>query len=166
MQADLAGEAMLKALHLDKDFDQSFEDKFSQLMPQSAYLAWVRAVLEANRFRRKFDARTLATVTILPLAQMWGRHFDAVVVPSCDERRLPARPRVQSDWSAAQREALQLPTADDAAAAQSKAWAWLCRQPSVHLLWQQMEGNELLSKSSLLQVLEACTSTIAASGWR
>jgi len=154
MQADLAGEAMLKALHLDKEFDQSFEDKFSQLMPQSAYLAWVRAVLEANRFRRKFDARTLATVTILPLAQMWGRHFDAVVVPSCDERRLPARPRVQSDWSAAQREALQLPTADDAAAAQSKAWAWLCRQPSVHLLWQQMEGNELLSKSSLLQVLE------------
>ncbi len=158
MQADLAGEAMLKALHLD----ESLDEKISTLMSQSAYLAWVRAVLEANRFRLKFDARassasddsTAATVTILPLAQMWGRHFDAVVVPSCDERRLPTRPRTASDWSAAQREALQLPAQDDAAAAQSKAWAWLCGQPSVHLLWQQMEGNELLSKSSLLQVLE------------
>jgi ATP-dependent helicase/nuclease subunit B len=130
-------------------------------MPQSSYLAWVRAVLEANRFRLKFDAQadsagedSATTVTILPLAQMWGRHFDAVIVPSVDERRLPARPRTQSDWSAAQREALQLRAPDDAAAAQSKAWAWLCSQPKVSLLWQQMEGNELLSKSSLLQVLE------------
>ncbi len=151
MQADLAGEAMLKALHLDASVDSPLLASDATSMPRSAYLAWVRAVLEANRFRLKFDA---AAVTILPLAQMWGRHFDAVVVPSCDERRLPARPARISDWSAAQREALQLPTKDDAAAAQSKAWAWLCGQPNVSLLWQQMEGNELLSKSSLLQVLE------------
>lgn len=151
MQADLAGQAMLKALHLDGSSAASLTANFSAPMLPSAYSAWVRAVLEANRFRLKFDA---ATVTILPLAQMWGRHFETVVVPSCDERRLPARPRLQSDWSAAQREALGLPTADDAAAAQSKAWAWLCSQPNVSLLWQQMEGNELLSKSNLLQVLE------------
>jgi ATP-dependent helicase/nuclease subunit B len=154
MQADLAGEAMLKALYVDTNF--------AMPMPQRGYLAWVRAVLEANRFRLKFDAKAdsagdddrAAIVTVLPLAQMWGRHFDKVVVPSCDERRLPARPRQKSDWSATQREALMLPTADDAAAAQSKAWAWLCSQPKVSLLWQQIEGNEKLSKSSLLEVLE------------
>lgn len=153
MQQDAAGEAMLKALHLNESLDSPLTANFAVPMTQSSYVAWIRAVLEANRFRLKFDAAT-ATVTILPLAQMWGRHFDAVVVPSCDERRLPARPRQQSDWSTAQREVLQLPTADDAAAAQSSAWAWLCSQPNVSLLWQQMEGNELLSKSSLLQVLE------------
>ena len=157
MQADLAGEAMLKALYVDPHFMNAH---FAKPMPYNAYVAWVRAVLEANRFRLKFDSkneeRDGATVTILPLAQMWARHFDAVVMPSVDERRLPARPRPTgtSDWSAAQREALALPTEDAAAAAQAKAWAWLCRQPNVSLLWQQMEGNELLSKSSLLQLLE------------
>ena len=164
IQSDLAGEAMLKALHVDAGADSPLVTSFVAPMPRSAYVAWVRAVLEANRFRLKFDARLdnageendvarAATVTILPLAQMWGRHFDAVVVPSCDERRLPARPHLKGDWSTAQREALQLPAQDDAAAAQSKAWAWLCSQSNVSLLWQQMEGNELLSKSSLLQVL-------------
>ena len=157
IEADLAGQAMLQALHLVSP-DQSVLAIFAAPMPRGGYVAWVRTVLEANRFRLKFEAKNeqsdALTVTILPLAQMWGRHFDAVVVPSCDDRRLPARPRTQSDWSVAQREALQLPTKDDAAAAQSKAWAWLCSQPNVSLLWQQMEGNELLSKSSLLQVLE------------
>ncbi len=164
IQSDLAGEAMLKALHVDAGADSPLVTSFVATMPRSAYVAWVRAVLEANRFRLKFDARLdnageendvarAATVTILPLAQMWGRHFDAFVVPSCDERRLPARPHLKGDWSTAQREALQLPAQDDAVAAQSKAWAWLCSQSNVSLLWQQMEGNELLSKSSLLQVL-------------
>jgi ATP-dependent helicase/nuclease subunit B len=130
--ADLAGQAMLKAMHLAIDAEAmapSVLANFFAPMPRTAYLAWVRAVLEANRFRLKFDARTdstrtenrASTVTILPLAQTWGRHFDAVVMPSCDDRHLPARPRLQSDWSAAQRAALTLPTADDAAAAQSKA---------------------------------------------
>jgi ATP-dependent helicase/nuclease subunit B len=154
MQADLAGEAMLKAMHVD----DATVDVYKAAMPRSAYVAWVRAVLEANRFRLSFDAKraqgTAAVVTILPLAQMWGRHFDAVVVPSCDEKRLPARPRQQSDWSAAQREALGLPTADDTATSHTKAWAWLCSQPKVSLLWQQMEGSESLSKSILLQLLE------------
>jgi ATP-dependent helicase/nuclease subunit B len=168
---DLAGQAMLKALHLRVDGEGAAPSalaSFAAPMPRTAYVAWVRAVLEANRFRLKFDARKgsfgqagetddagrAATVTILPLAQTWGRHFDAVVVPSCDDRHLPARPHQQSDWSAAQREALTLPTADDAALAQSKAWAWLCGLPSLSLLWQQMEGTEELQKSSLLQVLE------------
>ncbi len=167
--ADLAGQAMLKALHLAAvaEAEESVAAPavlayFSAPIPRTAYLAWVRAVLEANRFRLKFDVRTngagaanaTASVTILPLAQTWGRHFDAVVVPSCDDRHLPARPRVQSDWSAAQREALLLPTADDAALAQAKAWTWLCQQPHLSLLWQHMEGTEALQKSSLLQLLE------------
>jgi ATP-dependent helicase/nuclease subunit B len=149
--ADLAGQDLLKALHLD-----ALDMEFVMPMSRTAYLAWVRAVLEANRFRLKFEADAAAkvTVTALPLAQTWGRQFDAVFVPSCDDRHLPARPRLESHWSAAQRQALTLPAADDAAVAQAKAWAWLCSLPSVSLLWQQSEGDEELQKSSLLQVLE------------
>jgi len=158
---DLAGQAVLQALHLAAELPAVLATRATP-MTRMAYTAWVRAVLEADRFRLKFEAepvqesesRVATTVTILPLAQTWGRHFDAVVVPSCDERHLPARPHQQSDWSAAQREALLLPSADAAMEAQAKAWDWLCAQPSVHLLWQHLEGEEALQKSSLLQTLE------------
>ncbi len=153
MQLDTAGATLCKALWIDPPVDAR--------MPYAAFVRWVRAVLEASRFRLIWRGESAdssgvmeMTVTILPLAQTWGRHFDAVIVPSVDDKHLPARPRVQSDWSTAQREALQLLTADDAALAQSKAWAWLCGLPNVSLLWQQTDDAEALQKSSLLQVLE------------
>jgi ATP-dependent helicase/nuclease subunit B len=154
MQFDAAGEAMCKALWMDAIPDPAIGARMSY----KAFVQWVRAVLEASRFRITWRGESTdsdeATVTILPLAQTWGRRFDAVIVPSCTEAHLPARPRVQSDWSMAQREALCLLTSDDAAAEQSKAWVWLCSLLNVSLLWQQMDGAEALQKSSLLQVLE------------
>jgi ATP-dependent helicase/nuclease subunit B len=45
-------------------------------------------------------------------------------------------------------------TSSDTAAAQSKAWKWLCSLPSVSVLWQRMQGGEQLAKSGLLQLLE------------
>ncbi len=152
---DEAGQAMVRALWLPLPSDPK--------MSYAAFLQWVRAVLEASRFRLPWApsepsdvalAPSSPVVTVLPLAQTWARHFDEVLIPGCDERFLPARPRLNSDWSAAQREALQLPSADDAASAQARAWEWLTHQPSVKLLWACKEGNEALQPSSLVQRLD------------
>ncbi|MEY4295071.1 MAG: hypothetical protein RLY82_759, partial [Pseudomonadota bacterium] len=70
-QQDAAGQNMLEALFL--------EIPQSDLVPNArlsyvSFVQWVRAVLEASRFRLKWDsdASSTATVTILPLAQTWG----------------------------------------------------------------------------------------------
>ena len=164
-ETDAAGQALLEAMHIENDQALnrlSAIDGANTKMPLQAFIQWVRAVLEASRFRPTPDTTaranpssdSLFTVTILPLPQLWGRSFDAVILPGCDNGRLPARPMLTGDWRVAEREALNLLTAETALAAHQKAWDWVCAQTHVTMLWHTSEGGENLQQSVLLQRLQ------------
>ena len=51
---------------------------------------WVQDVLEAGSFKPPYPLQE--QVVILPLSQLLARSFAAVVIPGCDETRLPASP--------------------------------------------------------------------------
>jgi ATP-dependent helicase/nuclease subunit B len=167
-EQDDAGQAVLAALHIasEKALQQlSVIDGAQSKMPLPAFIQWVRAVLEASRFKPTTTSNSTGqgdeaqvasdvTVTILPLPQLWGRTFDAVILPGCDEGRLPARPDLAGDWRASEREALKLLTTQAALAAHQKAWDWVCAQPNVTMLRHTNEGSEALSQSVLLQRLQ------------
>ncbi|MGJ4748841.1 hypothetical protein ACQV5M_20940, partial [Leptospira sp. SA-E8] len=76
--------------------------------------------LEAAIFKPAYPLQE--QVVLLPLAQMLGRDFAAIVLPGCDERSLSAAPEPTGLWTAAQRTALGLPTREQLQAAQRAAW--------------------------------------------
>lgn len=158
MQQDPAGDAVLQALLLkaSQPCPELLESRFSY----SQLKQWVRAVLESSRFipaaapQRDAAGSPQIVVTILPLTRVWGRCFDAALVPGADARRLSASPKRVSTLSASQRQLLGLMSPEAAAQMQAQAWQWLTQLPSVHVLWPQFEGDEALQKSSLLELLE------------
>jgi RecB family exonuclease len=92
---------------------------------------------------------------VAPLAQLRARPDDALVLPGCDEKRLPAAPEPLGPWSEAQRSAWGLPTREALAAAQRAAWRSAMQLPAVDLLWRSSdEGGEPLLPSPLLQALQ------------
>ncbi len=149
--ADAAGDAVLAALRLHEGAEGDFAD-----MPRrtdlNAFTAWVNHALEAASFKPAHPART--QVVILPLSQLLGRAFDAVVLPGCDEVRLPVSPEPTGAWTAAQRAALGLPSREAMAAASRAAWDYALRSPHLDLLWRQSEGGEHLLPSGFVQALE------------
>ena len=92
---------------------------------------------------------------VLPLTQLLGRPFAALVLPGADEQRLPAAPEPPGPWSAAQRQALHLPTREDLRDAQAAAWALALRVPQVDVLWRHTDDSgEPLLPSPLVQSLQ------------
>jgi ATP-dependent helicase/nuclease subunit B len=156
-ESDAAGQAMLAALHIANDQTLnrlSAIDGANTKIPLQAFIQWVRAVLEASRFRPESAVMQQQSVTILPLPQLWGRTFDAVILPGCDNGRLPARPTLSGDWRISEREALNLVTAEAALTAHQRAWDWVCAQPFVTMLRHTSEGSESLQQSVLLERLQ------------
>ena len=118
------------------------------------FRAWVREVLEAVNFLPE-PPQGPPDVVVLPLYQLVGRGFGAVVVAGCDDQRLPAVPELAGSWSAEQRAALGLPSRDDAAAAQRAAWRAALQAPQCELLWRRADaGGEPVRRSPLVQLLE------------
>ena len=104
--ADVAGIEVIAALHLD-------DRRRGRRLPQARALhAWPssppgRATCSRPRASCPcLPAPTRRRSSILPLHQLLGRPFAAVVVPGCDDQRLPASPEPPGDWTAAQRAAL------------------------------------------------------------
>ena len=84
---DLAGSRVIEALWLDAG-DIDFAGGRHTL---TEFSAWVRDVLEAGSFTRG-ASDDAPQVVVLPLHQLIGRSFGALVVPGCDDKRLPASP--------------------------------------------------------------------------
>ena len=117
------------------------------------FTAWASAALEAGSFRPPHPPA--AQVVVLPMSQLLGRPFAALVLPGCDEQRLPATPEPPGPWSRAQRLALRLPTRESLHAAQRAAWAVALRAPQVDLIWRTSDDNgEPLLPSPLVQMLQ------------
>jgi ATP-dependent helicase/nuclease subunit B len=167
LESDEAGQQLLSALHLQRG-DAPLMASHMTLgyannptntlecsdtpVNFSELRAWVRAVLEEQRFRPDSTGTEGIQVTVLPLLAVWGRTFDSVVVPGCDEAHLTPTPAVSPYFSQAQRLAWGLTTPEEAARIQAEAWQWLCSQ-SVHFLWAKAQGEQAIQPSPLLDSL-------------
>ena len=154
LQDDVAGAAVLAALRLDPNTAALPVDApwARRRLDLPEFTRWADQVLEAHSFRPDYPAQE--QVVILPLAQLLGRPFGAVVMPACDEVRLNPSPDGLSLWTAAQRLALGLPGREQQEAALRAAWRNALTAPQVDVLWRTSdEGGEPLLPSPLVQAL-------------
>jgi ATP-dependent helicase/nuclease subunit B len=155
--ADAAGAQVLAALQLNNMKEEGTHEW--DALPQSArnislvtFTAWVNEVLESAHFRP--DLLGQAQVVVLPLNQLLGRPFAALVLPGCDELHLPAAPPLPGQWSNAQRVALGLPLASVLQVQARAAFSQALQVPHVDLLWRaQDDSGEPALPSPLVQAL-------------
>ena len=151
---DLAGGKVIAALWLDADAHGDADEFPGGRHTLAEFTAWVRDVLEDASFVPPAGDQA-PRVIVLPLYQLLGRAFGAVVIPGCDDRRLPASPEPPGNWSAAQRLALGLPSREILEAAQRAAWAAALRNPWCELIWRQSDASgEPVRPSPLVQALQ------------
>lgn len=155
LMADPAGAGVIAALRLDEGLDADLQALAGagRRMSLTDFTRWVNEVLEAGRYRPDYLAQ--APVVVMPLPQLLGRPFCALVLPGCDEKRLQAAPEPPGAWTQAQREGLGLPGRAALEAAQRAAWQGALGTPFVDVLWRTGdEGGEPLLASPLVLALE------------
>lgn len=156
LEADSAGARVLLELHLSEGQHSAFDgvESAGRNLALTEFTRWVDEVLESARYKPAWDAAEAADVVVLPLPQLLGRPFAALVLPGCDEKRLQPAPEPPGQWTRAQREALGLPTRETHEAAQRAAWACALRTPWADVLWRGSdEGGEPLLASALVLAL-------------
>ena len=158
LESDGAGMHMLAALRMQAAPDVRTEALLSESLWSQRRLdlaefnAWVNAVLEAERFKPDYPLRE--QVAILPMSQMLGRPFAAVLLAGCDELRLPSAPEPSGHWTRAQRLALGLPSREDLQAQMQAAWHSALRTPVCDVFWRGSDDSgEPLLPSALVQGL-------------
>src|SRR5450830_1559882 len=151
MLLDPAGQAVLDALRLREGAEVEFADVTARIS-LNEFTSWVNQTLEAASFSPEHPAR--AQVVILPLSQLLGRPLAAVVLPGCDEVRLPMSPEPPGLWTPVQRALLGLPSREQLAAATRAAWHYALQFPHIDVLWRLSEGGEHLMASGLVQELQ------------
>jgi ATP-dependent helicase/nuclease subunit B len=178
LMADTAGRDCVQALHLLQP--EALAD-FDAKLSLADFSAWASDCLENASYKPSTpeDAAT-AQVVVLPLAQVLARPFGAIVIAAADEQRLPAVPEPQGVWTAAQRNALGLPSRDALAAEQLAVWQHAMhvpqadarhdqaeraqalqaqpeldtehnQAPRIDVLWRSQEGEQAVQPSPLLQ---------------
>lgn len=154
LQDDVAGDKVLATLRLlDVGSALPTDALWAQRrLSLTDFTRWVDQALEAASFTPEYPPQEQAV--ILPLAQLLGRPFGAVVLPGCDEVRLNPSPEPPGLWTAAQRAALGLPAREALEVALRAAWQHALCTPQVDLLWRSGDdGGEPLLPSPLVQVL-------------
>lgn len=147
---DIAGQAVIDALHLQESASDTFAD-VERRISLGAFTAWAAQVLEAGSFVPPHPAQE--QVVILPLSQLFGRTPAAVVLPGCDEAHLAASPELPGNWTAAQRELLGLPSRERLATTLADAWHNALGAPRIDILWRASDGGEAVMPSILVQQL-------------
>ncbi|MGH6636968.1 MAG: PD-(D/E)XK nuclease family protein [Polaromonas sp.] len=149
---DGAGQTVLDLLRLHEGAEAEFETSSpNPLMRLNDFTSWVNQTLEAGKFSPVHPSAE--QVVILPLAQLLGRPMRAVVLPGCDEIRLPVSPEPAGMWTPSQRELLGLPSRETLASAARQAWAYALQLPHVDVLWRTSEAGEHLIPSGFVQEL-------------
>ncbi len=171
LQADPAGQQVIRALRLGQAASEEISAVTRALaetaasadgrgrkdakphgrMALAAFGDWAREVLEGASFTARTDADPM--VVVVPMAQLLGRDFAAVVVPGCDEVHLPACPEPPGQWTVAQREALGLPGRAALAEAALRAWQVTLASPWLDILWRTQERGESLLASPWVEAL-------------
>lgn len=156
LAADEAGQRVMDVLRLDAQAAAEFEAlaPARRRLGAGEFTGWVQEVLESVSFVPTPAAEP--DVVLLPLAQLLGREFAAVVLPGCDESRLDPAPMPPGDWTRSQREALGLPQREHLAQVQRAAWRLALAQPHLDVLWRRSEdGLQPLMPSAWVQLLRA-----------
>ncbi|MCW5261642.1 PD-(D/E)XK nuclease family protein [Verminephrobacter eiseniae] len=155
LEQDSAGSAVLAALRLQTDRQAELDGWHGagRRMALAEFSRWASEVLEAARY--KPPGMDAAPVVVLPLPQLLARPFAALVLPGCDEKRLPPAPDPAGQWTPAQRQAWGLPSRQTLESAQRAAWHNALQTPAVDLLWRTGdEGGEPLLASALVLALQ------------
>ena len=149
LATDAAGIAVLEAVRLQPGNEQMLPIGLRMSMVE--FTQWVNQTLEAATFSPVHPPQ--AQVVILPLSQLLGRSMRAVVLPGCDEVRLPVSPEPTGLWTPAMRTLLGLPSRAEMASAQRQAWQYALHLPEVDVLWRSGEAGERLMPSGFVQEL-------------
>ncbi|OYU45888.1 MAG: exonuclease [Burkholderiales bacterium PBB4] len=159
LQADSPGRAVLAALRLSSDVQEENSADLSgapgagRMWDLRAFTQWVNQVLEAASYQPDYPAQE--QLVILPMSQMLGRPFAAVLLAGCDEVRLNPGAEPPGAWTAAQRAALGLPSRATLEAAFRAAWRHALQTPVVEVLWRTSDdAGESLMPSALVQLLQ------------
>ena len=156
LTGDEAGRAVLAALHFGDGFagltGQPSHPHSHLRMSLQDFTHWVQQALEAASFIPPHPPE--AQVVMLPLSQLLGRQLAAVVLPGCDEIRLPVSPEPSGAWTPQQRALLGLPSRRELDQAQRAAWHYALTAPQLHLLWRVSENGERLMPSGFVQELQ------------
>ena len=158
LNADEAGTKVLAALRLAGPALQAWDALSQQAlwsarrMELAEFTHWVNQALEGASFQPPYPLHE--QLVILPMSQMLGRPFAAVVLAGCDEVRLNPSPEPPGGWTAAQRAALGLPSRDDLQAVALAAWQHALQTPFCDVLWRCSDdtGETLLASVLVQQV--------------
>lgn len=151
LSADPAGQALLQVLCLD-DAQQGEFAAVRQRLSLQAFTAWVGQVLDDVGFRPESESAA-AQLVILPLGQLLGRDFAAVVLPGCDEVHWPSAPEPPGQWSASARVALGLASRAELIVQARASWNYALQFPWLDILWRHSEDGEPLMASAFVQEL-------------
>ncbi|MCX7257574.1 MAG: PD-(D/E)XK nuclease family protein [Polaromonas sp.] len=150
LMRDEAGQRVLDVLRLHEGAEQEFADQLTA-MKLNEFTSWVNQALEAQTFSPEHPAAE--QVVIFPLPQLLARPVQAVVLPGCDELRLPVSPEPPGHWTPTQRELLGLPSREALTSAARQAWDYALQLPHLDVLWRTSEAGEHLMPSGFIQEL-------------
>jgi ATP-dependent helicase/nuclease subunit B len=164
MLADGAGVKVLEVLRLCLSDRSAWEQWLNhapwaaQRMDQSEFTAWVNHALEAASYSEPYPLQE--QVVILPMNQMLGRPFAAVVLAGCDEVRLTPTPEPPGHWAPWQRKLLGLPSRELLQAMMLGAWQHALQTPVCDVVWRSCDDSgETLLPSALVQTLRLLLKT-------
>jgi ATP-dependent helicase/nuclease subunit B len=157
--ADAAGAEVLAALRLQPPDGSAWARLLGGAMwadrrlDLAEFTQWVNSTLEGSSFKPDYPAEE--QLVILPMSQMLGRPFAAVVMAGCDEVRLNPSPEPPGLWTPAQRLALGLPSREALEAQLRSVWGHALASPSCDVLWRSSDdAGEILLASALVQQIE------------
>ncbi len=145
LQQDKAGQAVMQALHWQTGAPAW---PATAPWPLEVLMHWLTQVLEAASFIPDYPLQE--QVAIVPPSQLLARPFAAVVMPGCDEKRLPAAPTPPGLWTRAQRALLGLPDQAQLQQAQRRVWQYLLSFAELDILTSASDGTVELLPSPLL----------------
>lgn len=155
LRADAAGLKVIEALRLDPAAAAEWAQwpEGQRRIALRDFSAWANEVLETVTFQPPHTGEE--AVTVLPMSQLLGHPFAALVLPGCDERNLPAAPEPPPAWSQAQRRLLGLATREDLEAVQRASWQQALQTPQADVLWRGSDDSgEPMLPSPLVQALQ------------
>lgn len=160
LATDAAGAQVVSSLQLSPDNAESWGQLVANAlwakrrMDLSEFTRWVNQALEGASFQPAYPLEE--QVVILPMSQMLGRPFAAVVLAGCDEVRLNPGTEPPGGWTAAQRTALGLPSRDALDALLHAGWSHALQSPACDVLWRTSDdAGETLMPSKLVQLLQS-----------
>jgi ATP-dependent helicase/nuclease subunit B len=159
LEEEGAGQRILAMMHLSREVDPATHALLSEsLWAQSRlnlteFSMWVNEAFEGENYKPPYPDQE--QLVILPMSQMLGRPFAAVLLAGCDAVRLQSAPDPPGHWTAAQRHALGLPSRETLQANVHTAWHCALQTPVCDVFWRSAdETGEVLLSSPLVKLLE------------